>query len=90
MRHVANLLADVVKLAGPENRDLAAGRVVESCESTQQRGFTGAVVAENGIEFPAGKFRSNAAQSGKTAKLLDQVRDSDDVDGSGSVFSQRN
>src|SRR5208282_4898898 len=88
MRHVAHLLADVVKLPGAEDRDLAARGLVESCESTQQCSFAGAVIAENGIEFAAGKLRGNAAQRGKTAKLLDQVRDCDDVDGRG--FSQRN
>ncbi len=69
-----------------EDRDVAARRLVESCQSAQQSSLAGAVIAENGVEFPAGKLRGDAAQSGKTAKLLDQVRDSDDVDGD-SAFS---
>ena len=85
MRHVAHLLADVVKLAGAEDRDLAARRLVESGQRAQQRGLAGAVIAENGVEFPAGKFRGDAAQSGKAAELLDQVRDGDDVTGTGAV-----
>ena len=84
MRHVAHLLADVVKPPGAENRDLAARRLVESRESPQQGSFAGAVIAENGIEFPARKFRGYAAQSRKSAKLLDQVRNGDD----GRGFSQ--
>src|SRR6266478_839702 len=83
MRHVAHLLADVVKLFGPEDRDLAVRRLAESCQSAQQCSFAGAVIAENGVEFPTGKFRSDAAQRGEAAKLLDKVRDSDD----GSGFS---
>jgi vesicle coat complex subunit len=88
MRHVAHLLADVVKLTGPEDRDRAARRLIESCQSAQQCSFTGAVIAENGVKFPADKFGSDAAQSGKTPKLFDQVRDSDNGDGRG--FSQWN
>ena len=78
MRHVAYLLTDVVKLAGSENRNLAARGLVESRQSTQQGSLAGAVIAENGVKFPAGKFRRDAAQGGKSAKLLDQVRDGDD------------
>src|ERR1700675_2675083 len=90
MRHVAHLLADVVNLLDPEDRGLAARGLAEPCESAQQRGFAGTVVAENGVEFPAEKFRGDATQRGKTAKLLDQVRDSDDGDGGGRGVSQRN
>src|SRR5208282_2130386 len=85
MRHITHLLANVVKLAGAKNRDLAARGLVESRQSAQQGGLAGAVVAENGVKFSAGKFRGNAAQSRKTAELLDQVRDGDD----GRGFSQR-
>ena len=73
MCHVAHLLADVVKLVGPEDRDLAARRLAESGQSAQQCGFAGAVIAENGIELTAGKFRGDAAQRGKAAKLFDQI-----------------
>jgi hypothetical protein len=90
MRHVAHLLTDVVKLTDPENRDLAIRRLAESCQSTQQCSFARAVIAENGVEFPAGKFRGDAPQRGKTTKLLDQIRDSDDGDGGGYGVSQRN
>src|SRR5580704_11389268 len=71
MRHVPHLLADVVKLLSPEDRDVAAGRLAEACQGAQQCSFARAVIAENGVEFPAGKFRGDAAQRGKTAKLLD-------------------
>ena len=90
MRHVAHLLADVVKLLSPEDRDVAAGRLAEACQGAQQCSFARAVIAENGVEFPAGKFRGDAAQRGKTTKLLDQIRDSDDGDGGGYGVSQRN
>ncbi len=86
MGHIPNLLADVVELAGAENRDLAARWLVESRQSAQQSSFSGAVIAKNGVEFAAGKFRSHASQRRKPAKLLDQVRDCDD--GGGSGFSQ--
>jgi len=84
MRHVAYLPADVVKFAGAEDSDLSTRRLVEPRQSAQQCCFAGAVIAENGIEFPTGKFRGDAAQRGETAKLLDQVRDSDN----GRGFSQ--
>ena len=90
MRHVAYLLADVVKFTYPEDHDVAARRLAESCQSTQQCSFAGAVIAENRVELPTGKFRGDATQSGKAAKLLDQIRDSDDGDGGGRGVSQRN
>jgi len=87
MGHVADLLADVVKFSGAEDGDLAARRIVKSCESAQQRGFAGSVIAKDGVEFAAGKFGGDAAESGKTAKLLYEVRDGDN--GRGGGFSQR-
>src|SRR5258708_9562605 len=83
MRHVTDLLANVAKPAGPKDRNLAARRLAESRQSAEQCSFAGAVIAENGIEFSARKFRSNSAQRSKTAKLFDQIRDSDDGDGRG-------
>ena len=56
MRHVADLLADVVKLAGAEDRDFAARRLVESRQRAQQCRLAGAVVAQNGVEFAAGEI----------------------------------
>ena len=90
MRHIPHLLADIVKFARPENRDLAARWLIQPRQRAQQRSLARAVVPKNGIELSARKFRGNPAQRRKTAKLLDQVRNCDDGGGGGSVFSQRN
>ena len=89
MRHVADLLADVVKLACSKNGDLAAGRLVQSRESAQQGSLAGAIITKNGVKFTARKLRGDAAQGGKAAELFDQVRDCNDVDGDERGFSQR-
>ena len=78
--------ADVVETLRAKNCNLAARLVVQSGQCAQQSGLAGAVVAEDGVELAAGKFRGDPAQRRETAKLLDQVRDCDDGDGGG--FSQ--
>ena len=86
MRHVADLLADVAKFAAPRMAIAAARRLAQSRQRAQQSSLARAVIAENGVELPAGKFRGDAAERGKTAKLLDQIRDGDD--GAGRVWFQ--
>ena len=75
MRHISDLMADIAEFTGAQNRDFTARGLVQSCERTQEGRFASAVIAEDGIEFSAGKFRGNTAQGRKPAKLLDQVRD---------------
>jgi len=52
---------------------VAAGGMVQSGERAEQRSLASAVVAEDGVELPAGKFGSNAAQGSEATELLDQV-----------------
>src|SRR5882762_11865232 len=85
MRHVADLMADIVKFLRAENRDLSAGGLAETCESAEQRGLSCAIIAQDGIELSAGELGGDAAQGGEAAKLLDQVGDGDD----GCGFSHR-
>jgi len=78
MSHVANLMADVVEVAGTENGDLAAAGLVQASESAQESSLSRAIVTEDCIELAACKFGRDAPQSGEAAKLLDQVGDGDD------------
>ena len=87
MRHVPDMLADVVKLLCPKDCDRAARWLAEPCERSQQSSFSGAIIPKNGIELSAGKLRSYATQRRKTAKLFDQICNRDD--GRGGGFSQR-
>src|SRR6266850_7722037 len=85
MRHVADLVADVVKLLCTKESDLATGGLTESGESAEQSGLSSAIVTQDGVELSAGECGGDAAQRGETAKLLDQVGDGDD----GRSFSHR-
>lgn len=88
MRHVADIMADVVKALRAEDCDLAARWLIEAGQRTKQSSFARAVVAEDGVELAPSELGGHAAQSGKAAELLDEVRDCNDRDGRG--FSQRN
>jgi hypothetical protein len=78
MRHVADLVADIVKLLRAENGDLAAGGPTKSRESAEQRSLAGTVVAKDAVELSAGELGTHATQSGEASELLDQVGDGDD------------
>ena len=84
MRHVADLMADVLKHVAPRIVILPAVGMIQARQRAQQRSLACSVIAEDGIELSAGKLRGNATQSGEAAELLDQVRDGDD----GRGFSQ--
>ena len=70
MRHVADLLADVVKLGGAENRDAALAGLHQSGERAQQRGLARAVVAENGVELPAANSAVTPRRAAKRPNCL--------------------
>ena len=84
MCHVADLAADVAEVSRAENPDLATRRMVQPGEGAEERGFAGAVVAEDGVETTGREFGGDAAQGGEASELLDQVGDGDD----GSDVSQ--
>ena len=85
MRHVADLRQMSWKLSSPRIGTSPLEGWLRPGEGAEQRGFAGAVVAEDGVEFAAGKFGGDAAQGGEASELLDQVRDGDDGVGVGQV-----
>jgi len=52
-----------------EDREFAARGMVQARQSSQQRGLSGAVVAEDGVKPAAGKIGGHAAQGGESAQI---------------------
>ena len=85
MSHVADLVADIVKVESAEDRDLAASGPAKSSERAEQRSLAGAIVTEDAVELPTRELGGHTTQRGEAAELLDQVGNRDDRRG----FSHR-
>src|SRR5882724_3819846 len=78
MSHVADLVADIVKVESAEDRDLAASGPAKSSERAEQRSLAGAIVTEDAVELPTRELGGHTTQRGEAAELLDQVGNRDD------------
>src|SRR5690242_2574191 len=77
MGHVTELVAYRAESCGAQDFDAATSRLHQSGEDAQECGFSGAVVAEDGVQPYRGEIGVDAAERGKPAELFDHSSDGD-------------
>jgi hypothetical protein len=70
VRHVANAGAGLMGLRRAEDADCAVGGTEKAGENAQERGFAGAVFAEENVAAARLKRKRNLAESGEAAEEL--------------------